>query len=182
MADGSIWPLVYRFHITRDDYAAMNRAQVRLSLTRRSGIARLATWSLGMILILVALITALSGERWQHVAVTIVPAFAIALAILYVIHGPLYAWLYYNTFRVDKGEQQLALSPDALASRSERFEGKSPWNALHAVTITDAHVIFWVSPMQGHILSVRHLADGDLGRIIELAGAAPEVRDWRRRS
>lgn len=171
------WPIKATVRISKRDYSLMNNAQARLHYRSWWSVLRTVIFTLAL-----AAIAAWVLRSFMEISVE--RAFGIALfgAVLGLAVGSRFnGWLnvklYYNGYRVEKGDQHIEISEEGLSTKTESFSGTFPWLAFHSIMRTDEHFLFWLNPMQAHVLPFRDLKDDDIERVWDLVKAMPSA--WR---
>jgi len=168
------WPVCCTVEITRDDYALLNQARNRLLTTRQRIIVilRLVLF-VGAVTYVVA---AVSGQSWVEFAIFLSLFVAVLGGLAHRFTGRLNMWRFYNTYRVDKSAQSYELDPTGFSISSSSFSGKFDWKAYHALMRTPEHFLFWINPMQAHIVPFRVLKKSDIDKVWGLLAQMPNAR------
>jgi len=168
------WPVRCTVEISRDDYALLNQARVKLATRRQKIIAivRLAIF----VTAVAYLVSIVTDQSWVEFGIFLS---VIATAFYFIMHrynGRLNAWWYFKSFRVDKSPQTYEISPDGLSISSASFSGKFEWPAYHAIMRTPEHFLFWINPMQAHVVPFRTLENDDIDKVWALLEHFPAAR------
>lgn len=173
MADAE-WPVRCTVEITRDDYALLNQARNRLLTTRQriNVIVRLALFVAAVTYV----VAAVTDQSWVEFAVFLSLFVAVFGGLAHRFTGRLNAWRFYNSYRVDKSAQAFEIDPKGLSIASSSFTGTFDWKAYHALMRTPGHFLFWINPMQAHIVPFRLLEKNDIEKVWGLLAQMPSAR------